>query len=157
MVTFRESVQEREEYATVGELADLLRRFHWLEEPEALRLPYFDPPARLSASLDGLTAVSAEDRSFLEERAAKLAEEYGRPDFVLPFGLIHGDATIGNVLRHRDGHAILIDLDGLALAPREEEALGLALVVTVRPWRMCAGPFGRAGSRCSGHLTRPFR
>src|SRR5690606_14207582 len=41
VVTFWESVQEREEYATVGELADLLRRLHWLEEPESLGLPYF--------------------------------------------------------------------------------------------------------------------
>ncbi|MFG2122404.1 phosphotransferase [Streptomyces sp. NPDC048710] len=94
-VTFWESVQEREEYATVGELADLLRRFHWLEEPESLPLPYFDPLAKLSASLDGLTAVSAEDRSFLEERAAKLAKEYDRLDFVLPFGVIHGDTGTG--------------------------------------------------------------
>ncbi|MFD7999463.1 phosphotransferase [Streptomyces mirabilis] len=39
VVTFWESVQEREEYVTVGELADLLRRLHWLEEPESLRLP----------------------------------------------------------------------------------------------------------------------
>ncbi|WP_406839999.1 phosphotransferase [Streptomyces sp. AHU1] len=51
--------------------------------------------------------------------SSPLAKEYDRLDFVLPFGLIHGDANIGNVLRHRDGHAVLIDLDGLALAPRE--------------------------------------
>ncbi|MGW2638710.1 aminoglycoside phosphotransferase family protein, partial [Streptomyces sp. NPDC001348] len=36
VVTFWESVQENEEYGTVGELADLLRRLHWLEEPESL-------------------------------------------------------------------------------------------------------------------------
>ncbi len=134
VVTFWESVQEREEYATVGELADLLRRFHWLEEPESLRLPYFDPLAKLSASLDGLTDVSEEDRSFLEERAAKLAKEYDRLDFVLPFGLIHGDANIGNVLRHRDGHAVLIDLDGLALAPREWDLILTAIYYDRYGW-----------------------
>ncbi|GAA3296353.1 phosphotransferase family protein [Streptomyces cinereospinus] len=134
VVTFWESVQEHEEYATVGELADLLRRFHWLEEPETLGLPYFDPLAKLSASLDGLDAVSAEDRSFLEERAAKLAKEYDRLDFVLPFGLIHGDANIGNVLRHRDGHAVLIDLDGLTLAPREWDLILTALYYDRYGW-----------------------
>ncbi|KOV51610.1 aminoglycoside phosphotransferase [Streptomyces sp. AS58] len=134
VVTFWESVQEREEYATVGELADLLRHFHWLEEPESLRLPYFDPLAKLSASLDGLTAVSTEDRSFLEERAATLAKEYDRLDSALPFGLIHGDANIGNVLRHRDGHAVLIDLDGLTLAPREWDLILTAIYYDRYGW-----------------------
>ncbi|MDB4897081.1 MAG: aminoglycoside phosphotransferase [Firmicutes bacterium] len=107
VVTFWESAQERVEYATVGELADLLRRLHWLEEPESLRLPYFDPFAKLSASLRRLDGVAEDDRAFLEERAGRLNKEYDRLDFVLPFGMIHGDANIGNVLRHADGHAIL--------------------------------------------------
>ncbi|MFE9312657.1 phosphotransferase family protein [Streptomyces sp. NPDC006706] len=134
VVTFWECVQEREEYATVGELADLLRRLHWLEEPESLSLPYFDPMAKLSASMDGLNAVSEEDRSFLEERADKLAKEYDRLDFVLPFGMIHGDASIGNILRHRDGHAVLIDLDGFALAPREWDLIQTALFYDRYGW-----------------------
>jgi aminoglycoside phosphotransferase len=134
VVTFWESVQETEEFATVGELADLLRRFHWLEEPESLRLPYFDPLAKLSASLNGLDAISDEDRSFLDERAARLAKEYDRLDFVLPFGMIHGDANIGNILRHRDGHAVLIDLDGLALAPREWDLILTAIYYDRYGW-----------------------
>ncbi|MFF4896723.1 phosphotransferase family protein [Streptomyces sp. NPDC001068] len=126
VVTFWESVQDRVEYATVAELADLLRRLHWLEEPESLRLPYFDPLAKLAASLEGLDGIAAEDRTFLDERAARLAKEYDRLDFVLPFGMIHGDASIGNILRHRDGHAVLIDLDGFALAPREWDLIQTA-------------------------------
>ncbi|MYR55088.1 hypothetical protein GTY54_02100 [Streptomyces sp. SID625] len=50
---------------------------------------------------------------------ARLGEEYGRLRFALPFEVIHGDAHIGNVLRHRNGQAIPSDLDGFALAPRE--------------------------------------
>lgn len=64
VVTFWESVQDREEYGTVGELADLLRRLHRLEEPESLRLPYFDPFAKLSGLLRRLGGVSGEDREF---------------------------------------------------------------------------------------------
>ncbi len=138
VVTFWESVQEREEYATVGELADLLRRLHWLEEPESLGLPYFDPMAKLSASLNGLEAVSEEDRSFLEERAARLGKEYDRLDFVLPYGMIHGDASIGNILRHRDGHAVLIDLDGFALAPREWDLIQTPLFYDRYGWHTAA-------------------
>jgi Ser/Thr protein kinase RdoA (MazF antagonist) len=134
VVTFWESVQEREEYATVGELADLLRRLHWLEEPESLRLPYFDPFAKLSASLGQMDGVTEDDRTFLEERAGKLNKDYDRLDFVLPFGMIHGDASIGNVLRHRDGHAVLIDLDGFALAPREWDLIQTAMFYDRHGW-----------------------
>ncbi|MEV0178425.1 aminoglycoside phosphotransferase family protein [Streptomyces sp. NPDC050625] len=134
VVTFWESVQENEEYATVGELADLLRRLHWLEEPESLGLPYFDPLAKLAASLEGLDGIPGEDRTFLEERAARLAKDHDRLDFVLPFGLIHGDASIGNILRHRDGHAVLIDLDGFALAPREWDLIQTAIFYERYGW-----------------------
>ncbi|MEU6991918.1 aminoglycoside phosphotransferase family protein [Streptomyces sp. NPDC046465] len=134
VVTFWESVQEREEYAAVGELAELLRRLHCLKEPELLGLPSFDPLAKLSSSLESLTAVSGDDRSYLEERVSKLAKDYDGLDFVLPFGLIHGDANIGNVLRHRDGHAVLIDLDGLTLAPREWDLILTAIYYDRYGW-----------------------
>jgi aminoglycoside phosphotransferase (APT) family kinase protein len=41
--------------------------------------------------------------------------------------LVHGDASIGNVLRDRAGHAVLIDLDGFALAAREWDLIQTAL------------------------------
>ncbi|MFH8365582.1 phosphotransferase family protein [Streptomyces sp. NPDC018031] len=134
VVTFWESAQEREEYATLNELAKLLRRLHWLEEPESLGLPYFDPFARLGASLRRLDGVAEEDRAFLEDRATKLHKEYDRLDFVLPFGMIHGDANIGNVIRHRTGEAIFIDLDGFALAPREWDLILTAIYYDRYGW-----------------------
>ncbi|NJQ00833.1 phosphotransferase enzyme family protein [Streptomyces zingiberis] len=135
VVTFWENVQDREEYATLEELADLLRRLHWLKEPESLGLPYFDPFAKVWTSLRNLRGVVDEkDRSFLEERAQRLSKEYDRLDFVLPFGLIHGDANIGNVLRHRNGQAVLIDLDGVALAPREWDLVLTALFYDRLGW-----------------------
>ncbi|UNS98974.1 aminoglycoside phosphotransferase family protein [Streptomyces tubbatahanensis] len=119
VVTYWENAQDGEEYARLDELADLLRRLHWLEEPESLRLPYFDPVAKVRDGLRALDVVTDDDRVFLEARAERLSKEYDRLDFVLPFGMIHGDANVGNALRDRDGQAILIDLDGFALAPRE--------------------------------------
>ncbi|RLU80474.1 aminoglycoside phosphotransferase [Streptomyces griseocarneus] len=127
VVTFWQSDQDHEEYATVEELADLLRRLHWLEEPEALGLTYFDPFAKVWTALRGLNGIGADDRAFLETRATSLNKAYDKLDFVLPFGAIHGDANIGNVLRGRNGRAVLIDLDGFALAPREWDLILTAL------------------------------
>ena len=43
-----------------------------------------------------------------------------RLEFVLPAGPVHGDASIGNIIRRQaDGVAVLIDLDGFASGPRE--------------------------------------
>ncbi|MFJ4687811.1 phosphotransferase family protein [Streptomyces sp. NPDC088789] len=134
VVTFWESAQDREEYATLEELADLLKRLHWMEEPETLGLPYFDPFAKLWDGLRSLDGTAKSDREFLEERAGALHKKYDRLDFVLPFGLIHGDASIGNVIRHRDGSAILIDLDGFALAPREWDLVQTALYYERYGW-----------------------
>jgi aminoglycoside phosphotransferase (APT) family kinase protein len=50
---------------------------------------------------------------------ARLREEYASLEFVLPPGAIHGDASVGNVLRGNDGNPVLIDLDGFAIGPRE--------------------------------------
>lgn len=127
VVTFWESVQDEEEYGTVPELADLLKRLHWLEEPESLGLPYFEPFDKVRASLSALNGVAEADAAFVGERAVTLEKAYDRLDFVLPFGMIHGDANIGNILRARGGQAVLIDLDGFALAPREWDLVQTAL------------------------------
>ncbi|UGY93624.1 aminoglycoside phosphotransferase family protein [Streptomyces gobiensis] len=127
VVTFWENAQDRGEYASLDELADLLRRLHWLEGPESLGLPYFDPAAKTWRSLRGLDGVSADDRTFLEQRASDLLKAYDKLDFVLPFGITHGDANVGNAIRDHSGRAILIDLDGFALAQREWDLVLTAL------------------------------
>lgn len=119
VVTFWENAQDRTEYARLDELGDLLRALHWLEEPESLGLPYYDPFAHVANSLSRCDGIAADDREFVEERVAKFQKDYDRLDFVLPFGAIHGDANVGNAIRHRDGHAVLMDLDGFSLAHRE--------------------------------------
>ncbi|UWE12154.1 phosphotransferase [Actinacidiphila bryophytorum] len=99
-VTYWESVQDEEEYATLPELADLLKQLQWLDAPESLGLPYFDPAPKVRAGLAGLGAgVRSEDAAYLRERADRLEKEYGQLDFVLPFSLIHCDANIDHVLR----------------------------------------------------------
>lgn len=56
---------------------------------------------------------------FLRERLAQLREEYAALSFELPQGVIHGDASVGNVIRDCTGRPVLLDLDGFALGPRE--------------------------------------
>ncbi|MEU9607726.1 aminoglycoside phosphotransferase family protein [Streptomyces sp. NPDC048057] len=134
-VTFWMSAQDRDEYAGPAELADLLRQLHWLEEPASLGLPYYDPFDGVWEFLRDLRgSVADDDLAFLEERTGRIQKEYDRLDWVLDFGLIHGDANVGNALRGRDGKALLIDLDDFSLGQREWDLVLTALFYERLGW-----------------------
>ncbi len=119
-VTFWESVSDDgDQYATVAEVAEAFARLHKLEVPSSLHLPPLQPFANASQRIMSNGWLSPDDRSFLTDQLAALQEKYARLDFVLPEGVIHGDAGIGNVLHDSHGKPVVIDLDGFAIGPRE--------------------------------------
>ena len=119
-ITFWETVSDDgDEYATVGEVADVLVKLHKLVAPDDLHLPaleLFDSAARRIQTNNWLTLG---DRDFLTETLASMRVRYSELEFVLPRGVIHGDANVGNVLHDYDGNPVVIDLDGFAIGPRE--------------------------------------
>jgi aminoglycoside phosphotransferase (APT) family kinase protein len=58
---------------------------------------------------------------------ATLQAAYSRLEFALPHGVIHGDASIGNVLSDPGGHPVVIDLDDFATGPREWDLIQTAI------------------------------
>lgn len=119
-ITFWEAVSDDDEqYATIGEVAEVLVKLHNLVAPDYLHLPTlerFDSAARRIETNDWLTPA---DRDFLTETLAGMRDRYSELEFVLPRGVIHGDANVGNVLRDYRGKPVVIDLDGFAIGPRE--------------------------------------
>jgi aminoglycoside phosphotransferase (APT) family kinase protein len=119
-VTFWESVSDDgDQYATVAAVAEVFARLHKLEAPSYLHLPPLQPFANASQRIMSNGWLSPDDRSFLTDQLAALQEKYARLEFVLPEGVIHGDAGIGNVLHDSYGQPVVIDLDGFAIGPRE--------------------------------------
>ena len=119
-VTFWRSVSDDgDQYATVGEVAEVLARLHRLEAPGTLHLPSLAPFANAAKRITNNTWLSAEDREFLVGQLTELQARYASLEFMLPQGVIHGDASIGNVLHDRNGEPVVIDLDGFAIGPRE--------------------------------------
>ena len=53
---------------------------------------------------------------------------------MLPPGVIHGDASIGNVLRDYHGNPVVIDLDGFAIGPREWDVVLTAMYYDSFGW-----------------------
>ncbi|WP_433376125.1 phosphotransferase enzyme family protein [Streptosporangium sp. CA-115845] len=119
VVTFWESISEVEDYASPAELGTLLARLHTMRTPAGLRLPRLEPFARAERRIEDNDWFSPGDAAFLRERLARLRDEYAALSFELPQGVIHGDASVGNVIRDRTGRPVLLDLDGFALGPRE--------------------------------------
>lgn len=119
VVTFWELVPESKTPATVGDLARLLRQLHSCPVPGGLPLQPLDPFHRIPERIRGATGVRPNDRALLWDRYEHLRDRYRTLHFELPTAVIHGDANIGNVIRHVDGQVLLLDLDNFAIGPPE--------------------------------------
>jgi aminoglycoside phosphotransferase (APT) family kinase protein len=127
-VTFWEAVSEDgDTYAPVRDVARLLVWLHSLAPPEQLKLPEFDAFAGIARRIETNGWLGEDDRAFLAARLDELRKRYTGLDFVLPQGVIHGDANVGNVLLDDRGEAVVIDLDGVAVGPREWDLIQTAI------------------------------
>jgi aminoglycoside phosphotransferase len=133
VISFWELLPGREEYGTVAELATLLRQLHALEPPSWLELPALRPFRRVDRRIEHAD-LAEDDRAFLLARLAELREKYAELEFVLPPGPVHGDASVGNVIHDRNGHPVMIDLDGFAYGPREWDLVLTALYFERLGW-----------------------
>jgi thiamine kinase-like enzyme len=120
IITFWQALSDDgDQYASTPEIAEVLRKLHQLVTPEDLDLPPLAPFANAVQRIDASTWLTPGDRAFLTETMANLQHAYDNLKFVLPQGVIHGDASVGNVLLDSHGNPVVIDLDGFAIGPRE--------------------------------------
>jgi thiamine kinase-like enzyme len=135
VVTFWESVSDDgDQFASTPEIAAILTRLHQLTAPEDLHLPPLDPFANAAQRIDASTWLTRDDRAFFTATLTRLEHAYAGLGFVLPQGVIHGDASVGNVLRDSRGAPVLIDLDGFAIGPREWDLVLTAMYYDSFGW-----------------------
>ena len=165
IATFWQALSDNgDQYASTPEIAEVLRKLHQLDAPAELHLPPLAPFANAAQRIDANTWLTPEDRDFLTATLAKLQAAYNSLEFVLPPGVIHGDASVGNVLRDTHGTPVLIDLDGFAIGPREWDLALTAIYYDSFGWhtREEYEDFARVYSydimqlaRLPGHAIRP--
>jgi Ser/Thr protein kinase RdoA (MazF antagonist) len=148
-VTFWELIDQSSEPARAVDAARILRDLHRLPAPESFTLPQFDPLPRIAQRLSGASeGASAEDVQFLSNRCDELRERFAGLTFVLPQGVIHADAHVGNLLRDRSGAIRLIDFEEFAWGPREWDLAVLAAQYKPFNWmseteyRACVAAYG---------------
>jgi aminoglycoside phosphotransferase (APT) family kinase protein len=127
VATLWEEANDEPRYGTPAELAVLLRQLHALTPPSSLDLLPSEPFARAVRRIEHVGGLSDEDRTFLRGRCRQLAEAFVGLSFELVPGVIHGDASVGNVIRDRSGRPMFADLDGFAFGPREWDLVLTAL------------------------------
>lgn len=127
-VTFWEAVSDTgDEYATIDQVADVIARLHKLVPPEGMVLPPLEPFADADQRIAESQWLTEDDQDWMTTELARLRTDYARLEFVLPQGVIHGDANIGSVLRDYNGNPVVIDLDNFATGPREWDLIQTAL------------------------------
>ncbi len=113
-----------------GPFGQLLHTFH--ERTTKLRLP-LEPWQPLASSERRLAALdghySPGDIAMLTRWSRRIAVELGQVEPVLPGGVIHGQAEVGNVLL-RAGFPVLIDFERVAIGPREWDLIDTAVTVS---------------------------
>jgi len=128
LVTFWRSLGPSASAGTTRDLGELLRALHSLKPPPELGTPpapTTDPVGRARRQLL-LAPVPAADRDFLLRRLDVVAAGYSRLDFPLGEGLLHGDATVANVVPDLSGQPTLIDFDLVRTGPREWDLIRTA-------------------------------
>lgn len=133
-VTFWRSVAPGTTYAPIGDVARVIRQLHQLPPPVDLDLPEVQPFGPAGSALPEFAGLPPDDARFLRRRIEWARETFPSLPFVLPRGVIHGDANVGNVLVDEAGQPVLIDLDSFATGPREWDLIQTALFARRLGW-----------------------
>lgn len=119
-ITFWEYVPTAHVGVTTADLGQLLHRLHRLAVPDFPLRTLSDPLASVRTNLrQHPDALSLYERTWLAARIDDLTAQWETLPFAEPPVIVHGDAWIDNLLRHRDGHPVLCDWDSVAIGPRE--------------------------------------
>lgn len=154
LATFWTLIHVSGEKPHFAELGGGLRELHSLPPPP-FALPVFDPfsvvPRRLADPGDADPAHVA----FLTGLYESLRDAYTALDFPTAFGLIHGDAHLGNLLRE-NGRPVLMDFEVVGHGPREWDLTPTALSVErfgiARPlYESFVAAYGADVTRWSGY------
>jgi aminoglycoside phosphotransferase (APT) family kinase protein len=108
----------------------LLRTFHQRAATVRLTLERWQPLASANRRLAQLQGrYPPADLAMLRNWAEQIAAELDHVEQALPPGVIHGQAEVGNVLL-RGGDPVFIDLERVAIGPREWDLIDTAVTVT---------------------------
>jgi len=125
-ITFWHRVTEASSHPADGhDLGRILRRFHALPTPQ-FDLPSWQPLNAIRARISQQDVLDDSDRQFLEETCDEISQRLTQIDYSLPWGPIHGDGFVGNLIPSPPG-PIICDFDSACFGPREWDLTPVAV------------------------------
>lgn len=110
------------------QLGELVRRFHDRTDSLTIELPQWQPLASARRRLNELSAgYPADDVALLNDWYERISAELDGLRYVLPRGVIHGQAEIGNALL-QGATPVFVDLERVCVGPREWDLIDTAAV-----------------------------
>ncbi|MET8778518.1 aminoglycoside phosphotransferase family protein [Nocardia sp. NPDC004654] len=107
------------------DLGRILQRYHALPAP-SFDLPQWRPLLAIRQRIVEQDMLAPGDQRFLEDKCNETEELLTRIDFQLPWGPIHGDGFVGNLIAGPDG-SVICDFDSAAYGPREWDLTPIAV------------------------------
>lgn len=107
------------EWASTGELAAVLKNLHEVPPDSGPQLPRWDPFPEMQSRLGRSSALDGPERLKLAARVDASERQLRLASFPLRPGVIHGDASVGNIIRTETGELVMFDLEGVSVGPTE--------------------------------------
>ncbi|MGZ4613780.1 MAG: phosphotransferase enzyme family protein [Kineosporiaceae bacterium] len=129
LVTVWEAVAATGAVATAGGLAGILRELHAVNDPPPRELREWNIVAVIGRRLGEADGVSDADLAFLREELAAvegMISALADVEPLVPPGVVHGDAFLGNVIASASG-PVICDFDGVSMGPREWDLVPVAV------------------------------
>jgi aminoglycoside phosphotransferase (APT) family kinase protein len=129
LVTVWHAVELGDAPASAPGLAAILRWWHAIDVPPPTELPTWNLVAFVRRRIDEAVAVADDDLAFLRHELARvegLVAGLADVEPLVPPGVIHGDAFLGNLVASPAG-PVICDFDGVGIGPREWDLVPVAV------------------------------
>jgi hypothetical protein len=129
LVTLWQAVEQGETPVSGDALAAVLREWHAIDAPPPAELPAWNLLAFVRRRVETCVGVEDDDLVFLREELARvegLLDRSADLEPLVPPGVLHGDAFLGNVVPSPAG-PVICDFDGVSIGPREWDLVPVAV------------------------------
>jgi Phosphotransferase enzyme family len=129
LVTVWRGVERGDAEPSAGGLAAILRWWHAIDVPPPAELPAWNLAGFVRRRIDEAVGVADDDLVFLRAELDRVEDLLARPadvDPLVPPGVLHGDAFLGNVVASPAG-PVICDFDGVSIGPREWDLVPVAV------------------------------